>query len=192
MTNIPTSVAEQKRVLRAVMRSQRAGQAGNIINASNMLRDIFHAHLKLECSLVIGGYIAFNGEADPAPLMEMLRNGGHSIALPRIVGKDAPLIFHMNNTDDRLVPHEFGVLEPHADAPPASPDLLLTPLLAFDDQRNRLGYGGGYYDRTIASLRQHKPVMTIGIAYGFQQVDAVPTGAYDMKMDKIVTETAVF
>jgi 5-formyltetrahydrofolate cyclo-ligase len=191
MTDIPASLEEQKRILRATMRGQRLGQAGNIPNASNMLRDVFQAHVKLERNLTIGGYIAFNGEADPSLLIEALRGAGHQISLPRVTGKDLPLSFHIHKTGDMLVPHEFGVMEPPADAPPAAPDVLLVPLLAFDSQRNRLGYGGGYYDRTIAALRLRKAVIAIGIGYDFQCVKSIPTDAHDIKMDKIVTEVSI-
>jgi 5-formyltetrahydrofolate cyclo-ligase len=86
----------------------------------------------------------------------------------------------------------MGIPEPLPTAPQLEPDILLVPLLAFDKNRNRLGYGGGFYDRTIAYLRQFQPLMAVGIAYSFQEVENVPTGTHDIALDQVVTEVNVF
>ena len=85
----------------------------------------------------------------------------------------------------------MGLHEPLATAPLVEPDVMLVPLLAFDPLRNRLGYGGGFYDRTIAGLHQRKSILTVGIAYAYQQLPEIPTEPHDIRLDKIVTEINV-
>ncbi len=153
---------------------------------------MFMRHVRLEKGEVIASYVAAHQELDPAPLTDLLRLRGHKIALPVVVGKAAPLVFRLHEPKDLLIPNAFGILEPSLAAQAIEPDLLLVPLLAFDKARQRLGYGGGYYDRTIAELRQRKTLRVIGIAYSFQEVDEVPVGPNDIPLDLIVTERDVF
>jgi 5-formyltetrahydrofolate cyclo-ligase len=116
---------------------------------------------------------------------------GHKIVLPVIIGKKKPLIFRVYEQGDRLLANPLGIFEPTSTAPGLGPDVVLVPLLAFDSKRNRLGYGGGYYDRTIKRIRAQKPVLTIGIACAYQEVPDIPTGPNDVPLDKIVTEKGV-
>src|SRR6185295_17154395 len=101
-------------------------------------------------------YIAIGDEADPSPLIEALRKRGHVIALPRVVGKGKPLAFHRYEEGTALLPGVFGLSQPVQDWPEAVPDVLVVPLLAFDAQGNRLGYGAGFYDRTLQGLRARR------------------------------------
>lgn len=140
--------------------------------------------LDLPPGTVVGGYHAHKGEADPALLLARLVELGCAIAFPRVRHKDAPLDFHHVPDGEVLEPGSFGIPEPLAHWPRARPDLLLVPLLAFDSEGYRLGYGGGFYDRTIALLR----VRAIGIAYAGQEVASLPHGPHDMALDMVVTE----
>ena len=133
---------------------------------------------------VVGGYHALPDEADPALLLERLVELGCHIAFPRVVGKGLPLEFHRVPDGEVLAPGAFGIHEPMDIWPRAVPQLLLVPLLAFDAQGHRLGYGGGFYDRTIALLK----VRAIGIAYAGQQVPALPADDHDMVLDAVLTE----
>ena len=192
MTFSAPSLDEQKRLMRVQMREKgRVRSADKSINIKE-LQDVFTAHVQLEVRRLIGAYHAIQDELDPTALIQKLQSQGHSIALPAITGKNKPLSFRLYEKGDPLELNAFGIPEPMPDAQLVEPDILLVPLLAFDRQRNRLGYGGGYYDRTIAHLRTHKPVQSIGLAYAFQEVPRVPTGSHDIPLNQIVTELGVF
>src|SRR5579863_9518960 len=136
---------------------------------------------------VVGGYHALPDEADPALLLERLVELGCHIAFPRVTGKGLPLEFHRVPDGEVLAPGAFGIHEPMDTWPRVVPDLLLVPLLAFDAQGFRLGYGGGFYDRTLALLK----VPAIGIAYAGQEVASLPRGPHDMALTLVVTELGV-
>lgn len=144
--------------------------------------------LALRPGAVVAGYAAFRDEADPRPLMLALAARGHPLALPAIVAPAAPLRFHRWCESDAMVTHAYGQREPHPDCPLAVPEVLLVPLLAFDGAGHRLGYGGGYYDRTLAALRAVGLVTAIGIAYAGQAVGVVPHGEHDQRLDAVLTE----
>lgn len=127
-------------------------------------------------------------EFDDRPLLAYFASSGHPCALPVVVAKDMPLEFRRWRPGDRLVASGFGIEVPGSDAPRLQPTVLLVPLLAFDAEGHRLGYGGGYYDRSLAMLRQHGPVLAIGVAFAGQAVDEVPHGPGDQRLDWIVTE----
>lgn len=133
---------------------------------------------------VVGGYHALWDEADPKRLLARLVAVGCHVAFPRVVAKSKPLAFHLVRDGDVLRPGAFGIHEPLADWPVVKPSLLLVPLLAFDAAGHRLGYGGGYYDRTIPVLKAR----AIGIAYAGQEVSSLPAQAHDMALDGILTE----
>jgi 5-formyltetrahydrofolate cyclo-ligase len=92
---------------------------------------------------------------------------------------------------DELAAGQWGIRQPKSEAPEVAPDILIVPLLAFDRAGHRLGYGAGYYDMTISSLRANKPVTAIGIAYAAQEIDAVPITARDARLDLVLTEREV-
>ncbi|HET7086900.1 MAG TPA: 5-formyltetrahydrofolate cyclo-ligase [Rhizomicrobium sp.] len=133
---------------------------------------------------IVGGYHALPDEADPALLLERLVALGCHIAYPRVAGKGLPLEFHRVPDGEVLAPGVFGIHEPLDIWPRAVPNILLVPLLAFDASGHRLGYGGGFYDRTIALLK----VPAIGIAYAGQQMDSLPHQPHDAMLDAILTE----
>jgi 5-formyltetrahydrofolate cyclo-ligase len=136
---------------------------------------------------VVGGYHALPDEADPALLLERLVNLGCHIAYPRVAGKGLPLEFHRVPDGEVLAPGTFGVHEPLDTWPRVVPGVLLVPLLAFDAAGIRLGYGGGFYDRTLALLK----VPAIGIAYAGQEAASLPRGPHDMALTMVVTEQGV-
>jgi len=144
----------------------------------------FAEDLALPSGAVVGGYHAHFDEADPALLLARLVELGCAIAFPRVVAKDAPLEFHHVPDGAVLAPGSFGIPEPLAHWPRAVPGVLLVPLLAFDAAGHRLGYGGGFYDRTLAALK----VPAIGIAYAGQEVSSLPAEPHDMALSLILTE----
>jgi 5-formyltetrahydrofolate cyclo-ligase len=133
---------------------------------------------------VVGGYHALPDEADPVLLLERLVEMGCHVAYPRVVGKGLALEFHRVPDGEVLAPGAFGIHEPLDIWPRAIPGILLVPLLAFDGRGHRLGYGGGFYDRTIALLN----VPAIGIAYAGQEVPSLPLGPHDRRLDMVLTE----
>jgi len=134
--------------------------------------------------MVVGGYHAMIDEADPALLLERLVELGAHIAFPRVAAKAQPLDYHRVPDGEVLAPGAFGIHEPLAAWPGVVPHLLLVPLLAFDARGHRLGYGGGFYDRTLRKLA----VPAIGIAYAGQEVSSLPAQAHDMALSGILTE----
>jgi 5-formyltetrahydrofolate cyclo-ligase len=192
LASSPLSLQDRKKVLRAEMRDKRRTLENNNEESSARLADIFLRHIRLEKSAIVASYCAVRDEMDPAALNEALRAMGHKIALPVITGKRKPLIFRRYELGDRLLANPLSIFEPVSSAQAVTPDVLLIPLLAFDRKRNRLGYGGGYYDRTIKELRVHKPVLAFGLAYACQEAAEIPTGPNDIPLDRIVTELYVF
>ena len=129
----------------------------------------------------VSGYRALAEEADPSWLLSALQASGCEICYPRVHMKGQPLWFHVPVANEPWVPGAFGIPEPRADWPRAFPSVFLVPLLAFDARGYRLGYGGGYYDRTLAQFRHERGVMAVGIAFGGQEVPSVPHDSSDEK-----------
>lgn len=137
---------------------------------------------------VLGAYVAQGEEIDPQRLAEAAAARGWSLAWPRVIGSDRPLAFHAVAPAD-LRPGFLDIPEPPADSPEVRPDLLLVPLLAVDRAGNRLGQGGGHYDRTLAVLRAAGPILAFGLGWDMQLVDAVPRAPWDQPLDAIATPT---
>jgi len=137
--------------------------------------------------LVVSGFLAIGEEINPAPLMSRLSRDGATIGLPVMVGKGKPLEFRAWLPGAPLVTRMWGIREPDQTAPLVEPDVLLVPLLAFDRTGQRLGYGGGFYDRTLQALRSRRRVVAVGLAFANQEVDAVPHLDYDERLDWVLT-----
>jgi 5-formyltetrahydrofolate cyclo-ligase len=135
----------------------------------------------------VAGYLPIRDEIDPRPALAALAEEGLAVCVPVIEGPGLPLRFVRWAPGDATRIGVFGVEVP-LDGAPAEPDLLLVPLLAFDARGHRLGYGGGFYDRTIAALRARRRVVALGLAYAAQRVGLVPDAETDMRLDGIVTE----
>ena len=142
--------------------------------------------------LVIGGYYPTGSELDPRILMQDLERRGHSLALPVVVGDDQPLMFRQYAIGDALVEGAYGIPVPDEAAPQVVPDVLLVPGVAFDSSLFRLGYGGGFYDRTIVDLLAKRPRLdTIGLAFADQMVDTLPVESHDVPMAMVLTEAGL-
>jgi 5-formyltetrahydrofolate cyclo-ligase len=127
-------------------------------------------------------------EIDPFPLAAILRRHGVRIVLPVVVRKDAPLVFREMGEGGPLPPDALGIPSPPPEAPALRPDLVVTPLLAFDRRGGRLGQGGGYYDRTLEALRAEGPVFIMGLAFSGQELSETPMDAHDQRLDGVLTE----
>jgi 5-formyltetrahydrofolate cyclo-ligase len=139
----------------------------------------------------VAGYWPYKSEIDPRPLMAHLRNYGRALALPVI--NHPHVIFRRYVEGVDLVDAGFGTLGPDASADVLRPAILLVPLAAFDVRGNRIGWGQGHYDRVIERLiADGTPLMTMGLAFSFQQVDTVPVESHDRPLDFIATELGLF
>ncbi len=138
---------------------------------------------------VVSAFHSFGEELDTGPLLRQLATAGFTLALPVMQGKDRPLLFRSWAPGDPMRRVQWGIEEPLEVAPSVDPDVLLVPLLAFDRHGWRLGYGGGYYDRTLRAIRARHPIKAVGLAFDEQEVDAVPHLDYDERLDWILTPT---
>jgi 5-formyltetrahydrofolate cyclo-ligase len=142
--------------------------------------------------MVVSGYSPIRSEIDPFPLLRKLAAKGASLALPAVMARGKSLAFRAWSPDDRLMLGPLGILEPSPAASEVVPDIMLVPLAAFDSIGHRIGYGAGHYDFTLAHLRKVKAVISIGLAFAAQEIEAVPALSHDVTMDYVLTETKVF
>jgi 5-formyltetrahydrofolate cyclo-ligase len=179
---------EEKREERARALARRAAAfAAHGSGAGTRLADHGLSFLALAPGSAISGFSAIRDEIDPGALLARLNADGHRLCLPVMEGKGKPLVFRAWAPGDEMGKVQWGIAEPLADKPILEPDVVLVPLLAFDAAGYRLGYGGGFYDRTLARLRAIKPVVAVGIAYDELKVDAVPHQSYDERLDWVLT-----
>jgi 5-formyltetrahydrofolate cyclo-ligase len=157
-------------------------------NAGAAVRDNFLGAIKVSADIPVSAYWPLEEEFDPRPLFTELHRRGHPVGLPVIPGKGQPLLFRRWEPNVELVRGSFRVMTPPPTAPEIVPKLLLVPLLAFDRDGYRLGYGGGFYDRTIAKLRSAGEAPAVGVTFSALEVPAVPRGDTDQPLDWIVTE----
>jgi len=147
-----------------------------------------HAPQAWQAGTVISSYYQRGSEMDMTTLNQALVNEGYDLALPVVLGRGHPLAFRRYRPEDALIKGVLDVMEPLPAAPIVAPRILLLPLLAFDRQGNRLGYGGGYYDRTVALFRREAAILAIGVAFAQQECADIPIGGTDAPLDWIVTE----
>jgi len=137
----------------------------------------------------IGGYYPSNYEIDDLEILELLEKKNFNVLLP-IVKKDNQMNFFKWSNNEPLKTNKFGIPEP-VSSKIFYPDILLVPLVAFDSNLNRLGYGGGFYDRYIQKIEKIKKIIKIGLAFSFQKIKSVPINQYDKKLDFIITEKEI-
>lgn len=173
-----------KRQARARARAARAGRDPATCGAQ--LAGHVLAGLPLPAGAAVSGFWPMGDEIDIRPLLHALHDRGHPILLPETPPLGQPLLFRRWQPGAAMLRERFGTLRP--DGAPGTPAILFVPLLAFDRSGQRLGYGGGYYDRTLAGLPGARAV---GCAFAAQEVDAVPAGAHDRPLDAVATERGV-
>lgn len=137
--------------------------------------------------IVVAGYMPIRTEIDPRPAMAALHAQGAALCVPVIAGPDKPLDFRAWTPDCSLAEGPFGARVPEHGAW-LTPEVLITPLVAFDRACNRLGYGGGFYDRTLERLRRASPARAVGFAYAAQELAHIPTEPTDIALDVVITE----
>ena len=186
--------ADVKPVLRRESRAVRAaafardGEAA----AHALSRRVLEAGL-VPAGATVGGYWPLGSELDCRPLLLALVEAGCWCALPVVTGTGQPLRFRLWRPGDDLVPGPHGCREPAEGAPEILPEVLLVPLLAFDDAGHRLGQGGGFYDRTLAAIRGSGDAVTaIGLAFAAQERPALPADRHDQRLDRVATELKIW
>jgi 5-formyltetrahydrofolate cyclo-ligase len=147
--------------------------------------------LPVAVGMVVSGYSPLKSEISPMPLLRRCADAGAALALPVVVGRGKPLVMRAWTFGAPLDSGVWGIRQPTPAAPEVFPDILIVPLLAFDRRGHRIGYGAGYYDMTLAKLRDLKPVTAIGIAFAAQEIDMVPTTARDARLDLVLTEREI-
>lgn len=192
---LPTPSAEidaAKASLRREATERRRAAAKYGADAGTAVRDHFLGAIKVPAGIPISAYWPLEEEFDPRPLFTALHRRGHPVGLPVILGRGQPLLFRRWEPGMDLVRGSFRVMTPPPTALEIVPRLLLVPLLAFDRAGYRLGYGGGFYDRTLDKLRTGSVAdpLAVGVAFSAQHVVRVPRDDYDQPLDWIVTEKA--
>jgi 5-formyltetrahydrofolate cyclo-ligase len=152
------------------------------ISFSKLIRILKKEKIK---NKIIGGYYPINFEIDDLELLRKFEKNRSNISLP-VIKKNFQMDFHKWTFSDPLKVNKYGIPEPEIKNI-VYPDILLIPLVAFDEDLNRLGYGGGYYDRLIKKLSKKKKIIKIGLAHSIQKIKKVPINAYDQKLDYILT-----
>lgn len=187
MTGVEPLLAAKVQARTAARHARAAAFARHGSAAAQRLAAIGLDFSGLASHAVVSGFSAIGDEIDPRPLLTTVIAGGYRVCLPVMQGKGLPLLFRAWTPGDPTTPGVWGIDEPLTTASRLEPDVLLVPLLAFDATGFRLGYGGGFYDRTIADLRAKKPVIAIGLAFDEQRIDSVPHAAYDQRLDWVLT-----
>ncbi len=183
----PPALAAEKATLRRMAMAARATLRHE--GAGEALASTVLTHCLPPPGALIGGFWPMGDEIDIRPLMYCLAGRGHAFALPVTPRRGFPLVFRRWAPGEPLVPGRFGTSVPPDTAEEVKPEALLVPLLAFDTQGGRLGYGGGFYDRTIAGLPD---IWAVGVAFAGQRVAKVPTGLHDIFLHGVATEAGFF
>ena len=189
----PDDLLAEKKALRVEVLARRAClSAQERAAAARAATDIVLAEVTPRPGQAVSIFWPLPGEIDTRLLLERLHADGVRPLLPRLQGFGRPLAFHLWQPGLVLVPGRLGLQEPAPTTPEAVPEIILTPLIAFDAQGHRLGYGAGFYDRTFGALEaQGREPLRVGYAFACQEVAAVPVDAHDWSLHLLVTERGV-
>jgi 5-formyltetrahydrofolate cyclo-ligase len=183
------TLIDDKRTLRSTMLAQRSGlDAEERRKAAAGLVEMWRLEKPFETPAIVSGFWPMAEELDIRPLMAELFEQGCQLALPVVVAKKQPLIFRAWRPGDALEAGVFGTLHPSPQSAVVEPDALIVPLLAVDEEGWRLGYGGGFYDRTLEGLRARKSITAVGVGFNAQIVPDVPHGPDDQRLDWLLTD----
>ena len=196
---MPPTNADPKTDPKATLRREALARRGAVAPGARVVfsRRLANEGLRLARlwrPRAVSAFHTLRDEPDTLQLLSALAAEGFATALPVVVGRESPLTFRLWRPGDPTRLGAMSIAEPLQEAPAVDPDLLFVPLACFDRRGHRIGYGAGYYDRTLAGLRAIKPIHAVGVAYGVCEVVAVPYEAHDQSLDAIVTdqETLLF
>lgn len=186
----PVDLRQEKARLRAEALERRAAMGAQARHAASVqAAAIAWQQVSTGPASCVALFCAIHDEIDPRPLAGLLREQGLELALPEVVRRGEPLVFRLWRADDPLTPKgRYAIPTPAADSPVVTPDVVMVPLAAYDLEGYRIGYGAGFYDRTLALLRARQPVRTFGYAFACQRVAHVPREAHDEPVDCMVTQ----
>ncbi len=187
MGDLKAEMRKQQTAKRNALHSANADAGARLVAGAGAVLDFARARLDAE-RLCVAGYVPIRSEIDPMPLLAACAKAGCTTCLPTTPKPGEALVFRAWQIGAPLVAGLYGTSEPPQDAPIRTPNLLLVPLLAFDGAGYRLGYGGGFYDRSLAGLRP-RGVVAVGIAYAGQEIPQVPRESHDAPLDGILTES---
>ena len=184
------TLAEEKRTLRAQAAARRERlHASAKDSASSAALACFREHVDLAAGRALSAYLPVRAEFDVTPILRHAHARGCPTCLPVVLGRGRPLSFRRWAPGEPLVDGTFGIAIPPPEAETLDPAILLVPMLAFDGEGYRLGYGGGFYDRTLALRRARGPAaLAVGVAFAGQRIERVPRNTEDERLDWIVTE----
>jgi 5-formyltetrahydrofolate cyclo-ligase len=185
-----TDIEAAKAALRSRAHARRAALfAAARAEASAAVARHFFDGIVLQPGEIVAAYWPIRDELDCQPILVKLMDDLQPVCLPLVLGPDEPLELRLWEQGSPLYPSGFGTLAPSELAPIVEPDVVLVPLLGFDKFGTRLGYGGGYYDRTLAAM--HKAPRLIGLAFASQEIEEIPRDSHDVPLDAVVTEAGV-
>ena len=184
-------VAEKRKLRDAMLARRMQLPHAAMLSASQSVARHFADHPILAFAPSFAGYRAMRGELDVMEIFKVMARYEKQTCLPCVTAEKS-LIYRSWKLNDPLTRHALGMEEPLADAKIITPAVILCPLLAFDGEGYRLGYGGGYYDRTMEAMRAgDNPPLFIGVGFSMQEVELVPTDARDAPLDGVLTELGV-
>ena len=174
----------KSKIRKNVLKARQENNSKNLnINSQSILKVLQKTKIKAK---TLGGYYPYNYEVNTMKILKDFEKLNYLISLPKIK-KNSQMDFFSWSSQEPLVVNKYGIPEPISDKI-KYPDILLVPIVAYDKALNRIGYGGGFYDRYLEKITKIKKVITVGLAYSFQKVKKIPINKYDMKLDFIITE----
>lgn len=157
----------------------------------NLLENNFFNNFDVK-NKIVAGFLPIGSEIDITNLLSRVIDNGGVTCLPCVVEDEKPLIFRKWENGDDLIIEKFKTKAPSETAEILLPDIIITPMLAFDNAKYRLGYGGGFYDRTLPEIKKIKTVTIVGVAFDEQKIDTVPVGEFDYPLDVVVTQKEIY
>jgi 5-formyltetrahydrofolate cyclo-ligase len=187
---VDAAIEQAKAALRTQAHALRAAmQQPDRAAAAEAVAEHLFVHLTPQQGEIVAAYWALRDELDCQPILVRLLAAGNRVVLPAVVGQSEPLDMRVWEPGAALYEAGFGTLAPSPLAPRAMPDIVLMPLLGFDETGTRLGYGGGYYDRTLASWPKRPKL--VGLAFAAQEFALIPRELHDIPLDAVITETGI-
>ena len=178
----------KSKIRKKILKIREKKNKGKIHIKFNKIYSLLKKKINLK-KKIIGGYYPVNYEVDDLEILKKFVKKKVKISLP-VIKKNFKMNFIQCSLDNTFVINQYGIPEP-SDGKVVCPDILLVPIVAYDRKLNRLGYGAGFYDRVIKSLKKMKNIITIGLAFDFQEVYFIPVSKYDQKLDYIVTNKKI-
>ncbi len=185
-------------ILKSLQRKESIKKRKLIFDLKNdsVAMNLFHNFknsILFKKSKIIGSYYSIKDEFETSYINNQIINFNKTLCLPVMQSNSSPLIYRMINKKTKMIKKKYGIFEPNFDSKEVSPDLIFVPCLAYDRSGYRLGYGGGYFDRTIKKLKYNNPkIITIILAFNEQKVQKIIYNDFDQKLDYILTEKELF